>query len=77
MRLRDIREDRDITQSEIAEYLRIRQNTYSQYETGKRQIPVEILIKLSHFFDTSTDYILNLTDEAAPYPRSEFYRRNL
>lgn len=72
MRLRDIREDQDITQSEIAEYLNVRQNTYSQYETEKRQIPIETLIKLAQYFDTSVDYILNLTDEKKPYPRKVF-----
>ena len=47
MRLRDLREDRDLTQSEIATYLKIRQNTYSQYETGQRQIPLTLLIRLA------------------------------
>ncbi len=62
MRLRDLREDSDKTQSEIAEYLNIRQNTYSQYETGNRQIPIDCLIKLSKLYDCSVDYILELTD---------------
>lgn len=70
MRLRDIREDRDITQKEVAEFLHIRQNTYSQYETGQRQLPVEALIRLALFFETSADYILELTDEEKPYRRS-------
>lgn len=69
MKLRDIREDRDITQREIAEYLHIRQNTYSQYENGHRALPIEILVELATFFDTSTDYILGLTNEEKPYPR--------
>lgn len=63
MRIKDIREDLDITQAEVAEYLNIKQNTYSQYETGKRQLPIDALIKLSKFFKVSTDYILGLTDE--------------
>lgn len=74
MRLKDIREDNDITQKTLSEYLNIRQNTYSQYETGQRQIPIEILIKLAVYFDTSTDYILGLTDIPKKYPRSEKYR---
>ena len=69
MRLRDIREDRDITQQTIADYLHIRQNTYSQYENGHRQLPIDILIKLALYFNTSTDYILGLTDEPKPYKR--------
>lgn len=71
MRLKDIREDRDITQKEVAEYLHIRQNTYSQYETGQRQLPVEALIRLALFFGTSADYILELTDEEKPYRRTK------
>lgn len=71
MRLKDIREDRDITQKEVAEYLHIRQNTYSQYETGQRQLPVEALIQLALFFGTSADYILELTDEEKPYRRTK------
>ena len=63
MRIRDLREDMDLTQKEIADYLKIRQNTYSQYETGQRQIPLEYLIQLAKFYKTSTDYILGLTDE--------------
>lgn len=69
MRIRDLREDNDITQKEVAEYLSIRQNTYSQYENGLRQIPIELLIKLSFYYDVSVDYILELTDIKTPYPR--------
>ena len=69
MRIKDLREDRDITQREIAEYLHVKQNTYSQYENGQRGLPIEVLAKLALFFDTSCDYILSLTDESAPYPR--------
>lgn len=68
MRLRDIREDHDITQKMLADYLHIRQNTYSQYETGQRQLPVDVLIRLARYFKTSADYILELTDEPRPYP---------
>ena len=69
MRLRDIREDADVTQQTLATHLHIRQNTYSQYESGQRQLPVDILIRLALFFNTSTDYILGLTDDPRPYPR--------
>ncbi|MCI8619576.1 MAG: helix-turn-helix transcriptional regulator [Oscillospiraceae bacterium] len=70
MRLRDIREDRDVKQQTVASYLHVRQNTYSQYETGQRQLPVDVLIQLAKFFHTSTDYILGLTDVSKPYPES-------
>lgn len=69
MRLRDMREDNDLTQKALAEYLHIRQNTYSQYETGQRQLPLDILIKLAKYYNTSTDYLLGLTNITEPYPR--------
>lgn len=69
MRLKSLREDKDITQSQLASFLHIKQNTYSQYENGQRGVPVEVLIELSSFFETSVDYILELTDEQKPYPR--------
>ena len=68
MRIRDLREDNDYTQQEIADYLHIRQNTYSQYETGHRQLPTEILIALAALYKTSTDYLLGITDCKKPYP---------
>lgn len=67
MRLRDLREDNDITQSRIAEYLNIKQNTYSQYENGRREIPISLLCALADFYGTSVDYILERTDEIKPY----------
>lgn len=69
MRLKDLREDRDIKQVEIAKYLHVKQNTYSQYENGQRQIPIEALIKLAEYFQTSTDYILGLTNDPKPYAK--------
>ena len=63
MRLKDLREDSDIKQKEIAEYLHIKQNTYSQYENGQRQLPIDVLIKLAKYYNVSTDYILGLTKD--------------
>ena len=63
MRLRDLREDADLTQNDLADYLHIKQNTYSQYENGKRQLPIEVLIALAKYYQTSTDYLLGLTDK--------------
>ena len=63
MRIKDFREDNDIKQKELAEFLHIKQNTYSQYENGQRQLPIDILIKLAQFYNVSTDYILGLTDK--------------
>ena len=69
MRLRALREDQDLTQKAVADYLHIRQNTYSQYETGQRQLPLELLVALALYYHTSTDYILELTDQRDPYPQ--------
>ena len=71
MRIRDMREDRDLTQKQLADYLHIRQNTYSQYETGQRQLPLDVLIALVRYYKTSADYLLGLTDERKPYPESK------
>ena len=62
-RIRDLREDKDLKQKEVADYLNCSQVCYSHYELGKRDIPTEILIKLAKFYKTSTDYILELTDD--------------
>ena len=75
MRLRDLREDHDLTQATLADYLHLKQNTYSQYENGQRQIPLETLVRLALLYQTSVDYILELTDVTAPYPRAK--RRSL
>ena len=70
-RLRDFREDRDISQQKMAELLNVAQTTYSDYELGKINIPLDTLKKLALFFDTSIDYLLELTDESKPYPRKK------
>ena len=62
MRLKDIREDSDVTQRELAEFLHIKQNTYSQYETGVISITAEVLIKLADYYNVSIDYLLDRTD---------------
>ena len=66
-RVRDLREDNDYTQKQIADILKIHQTTYSDYEIGNLNIPVDVLIKLAKLYNTSTDYILGLTDEMKPY----------
>ena len=69
MRLKDLREDADLTQQQIADYLHIRQNTYSQYENQQRQIPLNLLIRLAKYYGVTTDYILELSDIKNPYRR--------
>lgn len=66
MRIKDLREDSNLTQEEVAKYLHIKQNTYSQYENGQRQLPLSCLIALAKFYKTSTDYILGLTEKRNP-----------
>lgn len=66
-RIRDLREDNDLTQAELGKILNISQRTYSHYENGTREIPIEILIKLAHYYNTSVDYLLCETDIKKPY----------
>ena len=61
-RLRDLREDHDMSQQQVAEYLKMKQPQYNRYERGLRDIPTDVLIKLAQLYNTSTDYILGLTD---------------
>ncbi len=69
-RLKEIREDKDLLQKDIAKILNITQVQYSRYETGLRVIPVYHLEKLALFYHTSIDYLIGLTDERTPYPKS-------
>ncbi len=68
-RLKDLREDMDMTQSRISEVLGIQQTVYSRYERGFQTIPVEHLIRLADFYEVSTDYILGRTPIKTPYPK--------
>lgn len=70
-RIRNLREDKDLTQKQIGIILNMSQTGYNQYETGKNDIPTRVLIELAKFYNTSTDYILDLTDEIKPYKRKE------
>ena len=65
-RLRDLREDRDLSQQQVADFLGMKQPQYSRYERGLRDIPTDILISLAKFYTTSTDYILGLTNDSKP-----------
>jgi transcriptional regulator with XRE-family HTH domain len=68
-RIRNLREDKGITQTEIVTYLNCSQRIYSNYERGEVDIPTEILIKLADLHNTSTDYLLNRTNRKKPYPK--------
>ena len=68
-RIRDLRNDRGLTQKQIAKLLSVSQNTYSQYEIGISRFPLDAVIKLAEYYNVSIDYLVGLTDETAPYPR--------
>lgn len=68
-RLKELREDGDLKQSNIANLLDMKQPQYARYETGKRDIPLDNLITLASFYKTSVDYILGITNEKKPYPK--------
>ena len=65
-RIRDLREDNDLSQTQLAQILSMSQTGYSKYETGENDIPTQILIKLALYYNTSTDYLLGLTDIKEP-----------
>jgi len=67
IRIRDLREDHDLTQKQVAEYLMCDQSLYSKYERGEREIPVNMLVKLAQFYKTSVDYLVGLTEKKQPY----------
>ncbi len=69
LRLKDLREDKDLTQADIAKVLNVTQAAYSYYEAEKRMIPLNLLKDLAIFYNTSCDYILGLTNKKEPYPR--------
>ena len=70
-RIRNMRQDRDITQAKMAEYLNVHQTTYSDYELGHLNMPISVLEKMADLFTTSIDYLVGRTDEMNPYPRKK------
>ena len=69
MRIRALREDRDLKQKELADYLGVHQTTYSDYELGRLNVPVAALHRLADFYGVSVDYLLGRTDREEPYPQ--------
>lgn len=67
-RIRDLREDRDLTQTQVSQMLGMSQTGYSKYETGENDLPTQVLIRLADFYHTSVDYLLGRTDVSTPYP---------
>lgn len=69
LKLRDLREDKDMSQAEMAKLLGVSQQTYSRYESHTTEIPLELLIWLAGYYDTSTDYLLGITTQKEAYPK--------
>ena len=67
-RIRELREDKDLTQEQVGKAVNVPQRTYAYYETGERMIPPQVLVSLARFYGVSVDDLLNLTDETKPYP---------
>ena len=68
LRIRDLREDNDVKQKELAAYLMCDQSLYSKYERGERPIPLELVCKLADFYNVSVDYLVGRTNAKKPYP---------
>ncbi|MDF2567160.1 MAG: Transcriptional regulator, family [Oscillospiraceae bacterium] len=68
-RIRELREDKDLSQTQLAKILGMSQTGYSKYETGENDVPTSILVAIANYHETSADYLLGLTDEKKPYPR--------
>lgn len=71
LKIRDLREDSDISQKIIADYLMCDQSLYSKYERGEREIPLRMIIELAKYYNVSVDYLAGLTDVKKPYPRKK------
>ena len=69
-RIRELREDHDLTQVYMAHYLNVNQRTYSRYENGERSVPLELLCRIADYYKVSVDYLLERTDIKRPYPSS-------
>ena len=75
LRLRDLREDKDLSQREVAEIINVSQVAYSYYELERREIDINSLKTLAKFYHTSVDYIVGLTNEREPYPYTELVKK--
>ncbi len=69
IRIRDLREDRDLKQKQVAAYLQCDQSLYSKYERGERALPLELAVKLAQYYSVSLDYLVGLTNVKHPYPK--------
>ena len=70
-RIRDLREDKDLTQREVGAAVNVPQRTYAYYESGERMVPPQVLVALAQIYNVSVDYLLGLTDQRKPYPKAK------
>ncbi|MCL2055503.1 MAG: helix-turn-helix domain-containing protein [Oscillospiraceae bacterium] len=70
LRIRDLRDDNNLTQKQISSLFKCDQSLYSKYERGERELPLDLAMKLAVYYNVSVDYIVKLTDEKKPYPRN-------
>ena len=70
-RIRNLREDADLTQAELGKQINVPQRTYAYYESGERMIPPQVLVALAQFHHVSVDYLLGITDQKTPYSRKK------
>ena len=70
-RIRDLREDNDLTQREVGAAVNVPQRTYAYYESGERMVPPQVLVALAQFYNVSVDYLQGLTDQRTPYPKAK------
>lgn len=73
-RIKELREDHDLKQRDVAAHLNVAQNSYSNYENGNREIPLVLLIQLSRFYKVNLEYLLGLTDDPTPFPPSRRFQ---
>ena len=71
LRIRDLREDKDLKQAAVAAYLLCDQSLYSKYERGERELPLRLAVRMAEFYGVSVDYLVGVTDEQRPYPRKK------
>ncbi len=76
VRIRNLREDKDLTQKQVADYLHVAQRTYSRYENGEHGIPTDVLVELALYHNTSIDYLVEITDDPNPTPKKKSKRHN-
>ncbi|WP_461812683.1 helix-turn-helix domain-containing protein [Faecalimonas sp.] len=76
-RLKDLRTDHDLTQENMADILKCHREVYRRYESGIRTLPIDYLVTIAKYYNTSTDYLLELTDVKTPYPQTQSHKKGI